>query len=136
MTIARSGLNGATFAASTPKTRFQFISITVHGWKGSCPGLGGGDTVVVTHHAPHLEATGPHRTELDPAYASDLADLIEHHAPALWVFGHTHRNVSFCIGRTQLVNAGAGYPREARTDQAGIGFVLREGRVNRQRNEQ
>lgn len=26
-----------------------------------------GDTVVVTHHAPHLEATGPHRTELDPA---------------------------------------------------------------------
>ncbi len=77
-------------------------------------------TVVVTHHAPDRGAVSqePEDRAYGPAYASDLADLITAHAPALWVHGHTHRARDTAIGRTRMVSNPRGYP-----DEDGTGFV-------------
>ncbi len=54
-------------------------------------------TVVVTHHLPHPRSL-PARFKgdlLNAAYASDLSDVIEAGAPALWVHGHTHDSCDY-----------------------------------------
>ncbi|SFM03274.1 metallophosphoesterase [Methylorubrum salsuginis] len=65
-----------------------------------------GQTVVVTHHAPHPrslpagEATGPG----DAAYASDLSAILDgEQAPDLWIHGHVHRSVDYRVGRTRVL---------------------------------
>lgn len=54
-----------------------------------------GQTVVVTHHAPHPRSIAQHWADdvLTPAFVSDLSHLIEETRPELWIHGHTH--VSF-----------------------------------------
>ena len=48
-----------------------------------------GRTVVVTHHCPSPELSGP-VSPLSPCFASDLDDLIDRFRPAAWLFGHTY----------------------------------------------
>jgi len=71
-----------------------------------------GDTVVVTHHAPHpwslRGTTGP--GDLPFAYGSDLSELILTHQPKLWAHGHTHIAADYNIGETRVLNVSLGYP--------------------------
>ena len=72
-----------------------------------------GETIVVTHHAPVPEALLQPIDSLGPSFGSDLTDMIETHQPFAWFFGHTHRPYQGRIGRTEILNVGLGYPREA-----------------------
>ena len=71
-------------------------------------------TVVATHHAPVRAAIEPRfeGSPLSPAFVSDLEHLIEAHAPAAWIWGHTHYSVDTTIGATRCVSAQRGYPGE------------------------
>jgi predicted phosphodiesterase len=70
-----------------------------------------GRTVVVTHHLPHPRSIAPQYTgnHLNPAYCSDLSDLVESSGAALWVHGHTHSSCNYMAGRTQIVANPKGY---------------------------
>ena len=68
-------------------------------------------TVVVTHHLPHPRSVSP-RFEgslLNPAFASDLSELVESSAAALWVHGHTHDSCDYVAGATRVVCNPKGY---------------------------
>jgi Icc-related predicted phosphoesterase len=72
-----------------------------------------------THHAPSARSLSP-RYAQDPvsaAYASNLDDLVEAYAPALWIHGHTHYSVDYTIGSTRVVSNQRGYRDE------GLGFI-------------
>lgn len=73
-------------------------------------------TVVVTHHLPHPRSVSP-RFEgslLNPAFASDLSELVEGCGAALWVHGHTHDSCDYMAGDTRVVCNPKGYgPRGA-----------------------
>jgi Icc-related predicted phosphoesterase len=67
--------------------------------------------VIVTHHAPILEANPPQYQGgvLAPAFVSDMRAEIEAWRPVLWVFGHTHYDVDMMIGETRLLSRLRGY---------------------------
>ncbi len=83
-----------------------------------------GETIVVTHHAPHPKVLSRAGNSIDAAYASDLSRLIERHQPAWWIHGHTHRPTDFVLGRTRVANASTGYPEECPEGTGGRSFVL------------
>jgi Icc-related predicted phosphoesterase len=70
-----------------------------------------GPTVVVTHHAPLERSlqTGKQESPLDAAYASDLSELIERHAPELWLHGHVHVSHDYMHADTRVVSNPRGY---------------------------
>jgi Icc-related predicted phosphoesterase len=73
-----------------------------------------GQTVVVTHHAPH-PASIDRQYEgslLNPAFASDLGDLIWECQPTMWIHGHMHNTSAFGIGETQVIYNPRGYGGE------------------------
>ena len=68
-------------------------------------------TVVVTHHLPHPRSVSP-RFEgslLNPAFASDLSELVESCGAVLWVHGHTHDSCDYVAGDTRVVCNPKGY---------------------------
>ncbi|MDT3687949.1 MAG: metallophosphoesterase [Pseudorhodoplanes sp.] len=72
-----------------------------------------GATVVVTHHAPSpkslSERYSQHRA-LDPAYASDLEELMQGPgAPELWLHGHIHASQDYVVGGTRVLSNPKGY---------------------------
>jgi Icc-related predicted phosphoesterase len=70
-----------------------------------------GPTVVVTHHAP-LERSlqkGRVESELDAAYASNLAEVIERYGPELWIHGHIHQSRDYIHDRTRIIANPRGY---------------------------
>lgn len=73
-----------------------------------------GPTVVVTHHAPTPRSIGRRFVgdPLNPAFASDLTDLIIRHAPDIWVHGHVHEGCDYHVGRTRVVCNPKGYAFE------------------------
>jgi predicted phosphodiesterase len=73
-----------------------------------------GATVVLTHHAPSAHSVHPRYAGqvLNRAYYSDLDDLVEASAAALWVHGHVHNNFDYSIGQTRVVCNPRGYPGE------------------------
>mgnify|MGYP001037478036 CR=1 FL=1 len=64
-----------------------------------------GPTVVVTHHLPHrdslLDAFAGGK--LNPAFGSDLSDIITKYQPALWIHGHTHASFDYRVGETWVL---------------------------------
>jgi len=70
-----------------------------------------GPTVVVTHHAPLERSlqTGRQEGPLDAAYASDLSEMIERHAPELWLHGHVHVSHDYTHADTRIVSNPRGY---------------------------
>ena len=74
-----------------------------------------GQTIVVTHHAPHPnsirdEMRAPSRL-VSAAYASDLSDCFETElAPVLAVHGHLHRSSDYTVGKTRVICNPRGYP--------------------------
>lgn len=71
----------------------------------------GGPTVVITHHAPSPRSLPSNfaRNALAPAYASNLERMIEQRKPTLWVHGHIHTSVDYCIGETRVCSNPKGY---------------------------
>lgn len=67
--------------------------------------------VIMTHHAPLLEANPPHYRggALAPAFVSDLRQEILEWQPDVWVWGHTHFSLQTQVGRTKCVSAQRGY---------------------------
>lgn len=70
-----------------------------------------GETVVVTHHAPHPDSLDPRYSgSMDYCYASNLTLLLESDiAPALWVHGHIHSARDYVIGNTRVLANPRGY---------------------------
>lgn len=73
-----------------------------------------GPTVVVTHHAPHpLSVNRRYKgSALNPAFASDLTDVLERWKPDLWVHGHMHDSCDYRVGETRVVCNPKGYHSE------------------------
>jgi Icc-related predicted phosphoesterase len=73
-----------------------------------------GDTVVVTHHAPHPGSIhSRYKSDLlTAAYVSDLSALIEAGRPDLWVHGHVHESFDYSVGNTRVVSNPHGYGTE------------------------
>lgn len=71
-----------------------------------------GETIVVTHHAPHRSMCLKPGAPEAPAYASDLTQLISRFQPAAWFCGHTHSHDIRMLGDTLMMNASLGYPFE------------------------
>jgi len=71
-------------------------------------------TVVLTHHAPSAKSIPEqyHGSPLNPAFASDLSELILKYQPALWIHGHLHFPSDYHIGKTRIVCNPRGYPNE------------------------
>lgn len=70
-----------------------------------------GYTVVVTHHAPSPKSVSRRfkGDPLNPAFVSDLEELILAYQPALWIHGHLHESFDYYIGRTRIVCNPRGY---------------------------
>jgi predicted phosphodiesterase len=75
-----------------------------------------GKTVVVSHHAPSLQSCPPsgRRSELAPAYASDLSEMMRGDIN-LWMHGHTHHCADYSVEGTRVVSNQRGYPEEPTT---------------------
>ena len=73
-----------------------------------------GPVVVVTHHLPSARSIDERYADhpLNPAFASNLDDLVADSAAALWVHGHTHRSADHQIGETRVLCNPRGYPHE------------------------
>jgi Icc-related predicted phosphoesterase len=73
-----------------------------------------GATVVVTHHAVHLNSVPAHLRGdlLTAAYVSDLSPLIAAHQPDLWLHGHVHHSADYRLGATRVVCNPHGYGHE------------------------
>ena len=84
-----------------------------------------GDTIVVTHHAPHPGCLKPGPPLLGAAYASDLARLMEAQAPAAWIYGHTHHPTDLTVHGTRIRNVSLGYPYDIADSE--IAHLLRQG---------
>jgi predicted phosphodiesterase len=70
-----------------------------------------GKTIVVTHHCPLTELSGPEKNSaLMPAYSNQWPELVKQ--ADLWVFGHTHSHVDEMVGACRVVSNPHGYPGE------------------------
>ena len=77
-----------------------------------------GQTVVVTHHGPHLSTAGP-VDGLTPSFHSDMTNLIERFAPDAWFFEHSHRRLRGTVGQTDQRNVSVGYCNESHRSENG-----------------
>ena len=82
-------------------------------WLAQClaqPCPEAGTTVVVTHHGPSMRSIVSKYAghELNPCFVSELpASFFAH--PVLWVHGHIHSSVDYCVDRTRVVTNPRGY---------------------------
>lgn len=70
--------------------------------------------VVITHYLPSWKSVSP-RFAGDPSnawFVSDMARVIAHKQPKLWMHGHTHDRVDYQLGETRVVCNPGGYPKE------------------------
>jgi Icc-related predicted phosphoesterase len=73
-----------------------------------------GQTIVVTHHAPHRGSISRQffGSPLNPAFASDLSEMIWKYQPRLWIHGHMHNSARYSVGETEIVCNPRGYGGE------------------------
>jgi Icc-related predicted phosphoesterase len=73
-----------------------------------------GPTVVVTHHAPSPLSVAPRflGSPLNPAFASDLTDMIWQYVPDMWIHGHVHDSFDYLLGDTRVIANPRGYGDE------------------------
>lgn len=72
-------------------------------------------TVVVSHHVPTFMNYPPKYKgdALNDAFGVELFDIIENLQPDVWIYGHSHSNVTnFNIGKTKLLTNQLGYVRD------------------------
>ena len=70
-----------------------------------------GPLVVMTHHLPSRRSVSPEYegSPANPAYASNLDDLVAASEAAIWVHGHTHSSHDYMIGNTRVLCNPRGY---------------------------
>lgn len=76
-----------------------------------------GPTICVSHHgvagmaSVPLEYHGPSDGDraLNPAFSSDLTELIKEYSPNLWIHGHCHGSIDCMIGNTRIIANPKGY---------------------------
>jgi len=70
--------------------------------------------VVVTHHLPSARSIAPRFSgdPLNPAFASNLDDLVATSGAVLWVHGHSHVAADYTLGQTRVLANPRGYPHE------------------------
>jgi len=76
--------------------------------------LAGQKIVIVTHHAPSPRSI-PLRyrgSPFNPAFASNLEQLIEATGATLWIHGHIHEATDYLVGSTCVMANPRGYPNE------------------------
>ena len=78
-----------------------------------------GPTVVITHFAPvpgcfdeKWADNSSLYNEFAPYFINDLESLIINEQPDVWVYGHTHSNINFSLGKTQILSNQKGYVSE------------------------
>lgn len=78
--------------------------------------LKGSRVVVVTHHAPCPKSIPPKFTgdPLNPAFASEMTQLVTESEARLWVHGHIHSWTDYLLGSTRVLANPRGYPTESR----------------------
>lgn len=86
---------------------------------------------MVTHHLPHPRSLPEafNGDLLNAAFASDLSDVIEAGAPALWLHGHMHDSCDYMVHRTRVISNPRGYGDEnsAFDTQLVVHFGLGDG---------
>jgi len=67
--------------------------------------------MVVTHHLPSYKSVPPqYKTSISNRfYVSNMENLIVERKPAVWIHGHTHSSLDFCLGETRIVCNPYGY---------------------------
>jgi predicted phosphodiesterase len=66
--------------------------------------------VVITHHAPSLQAEPRKGSPLSPAFASNLDDVFgDYNRVKKWIHGHTHYNYDYMMGEIPVVSNQYGY---------------------------
>lgn len=85
--------------------------------------FGGGDCVVVTHHAPtHLSIPEKFQgNNLNASYVNAWGNQIAYGGPRLWFHGHIHTACDYMVGETRILCNPLGYPGE--TKDHDIAFV-------------
>ena len=75
------------------------------------------DDIVVTHHIPSWQGTLPYwwSQPMSDFFVCELDTLIEEAQPKMWVYGHTHNQHDFYIGKTRLVCNPFGYLKTGET---------------------
>ncbi|WP_114945901.1 metallophosphoesterase [Microvirga calopogonii] len=93
------------------RAAFQRTAAYIDGVLGDGSGV---PTVVVTHHAPYPESVDPRYigSPMNPAFASDLGDMIWDRQPAMWVHGHVHHTTGYMLGGTMIACNPRGYGNE------------------------
>jgi predicted phosphodiesterase len=73
--------------------------------------LHAGPTVVVTHHLPHPLCVDKRfaKSNLNPAFMSNLNAVIQDNDIAVWCHGHTHSNVDVKVHGTRILCNPRGY---------------------------
>lgn len=68
-----------------------------------------GPTVVVTHHAPHVNSIAPQYRHdgLTASFVSNMEDVLGR--PILWCHGHTHQRVDYWVDDTRVISHPRGY---------------------------
>lgn len=85
-----------------------------------------GLTIVVTHHAPSPASISPRFAKglLNPAFTSNLEEMIWRYQPALWVHGHVHDSFNYSIGQTRVVCNPRGYFPHELNPQFNPNFIV------------
>lgn len=86
-----------------------------------------GPTVVITHHAPHINSVHNMYIGTSPvnaAFSSDLTEIIREHDIDLWIHGHTHWTFDYEISGTRIVCNPYGYYPSAEINDFNPNFIL------------
>ena len=84
------------------------------------------NTVVVTHHLPSEKSVHPRfsKSLLNPAFASNLEELMDGGRVTLWIHGHTHDAYDYKLNGTRVVCNPRGYFGYERADSFNPDLVI------------
>lgn len=80
--------------------------------KAECKRLSVEKKAIVTHHLPSVQCNALEfaGSKINSAFCTDLTDYISKSTAAIWIYGHSHRNMpEIEIGKTRLVTNQLGY---------------------------
>ncbi len=85
-------------------------------------------TIIVTHHLPTRQCIHPRweRSNLNPAFASEVLHRFQDFMPALWLYGHSHDAMDITVGETRLLSNQLGYKGENYADASGWSYQIVE----------
>lgn len=79
-----------------------------------------GETVVITHHAPHFNSVVERyrKNLISAAFASNLDELLGR--SLMWVHGHTHASLEYFVDDTLVICNARGFHREMNRELTGF----------------